>query len=126
MNASTKPAVLLPIETRAERSTGLGFFLPTLWLPSFVRALDMPSFVGPLGLALYNLFVCIGAVIHGALVDRYHATTAMLVSTVGQMVAIFVFWGLTNNQAMVYVFAMIYGVFAGGKRILVNLLPFTQ
>ncbi|KAI7510520.1 hypothetical protein KC316_g21877, partial [Hortaea werneckii] len=37
----------------------------------------------------------------------------MLVSTVGQMLAIFVFWGLTSTQPMLYVFALVWGVFSG-------------
>lgn len=51
---------------------GLGFFLPTLWLPSFALSLGLPSFVGPLGLALYNIAFCVGAVFLGSLVDRFH------------------------------------------------------
>ncbi|RMY69438.1 hypothetical protein D0863_06460 [Hortaea werneckii] len=92
---------------------GLGYFVPTYWLPSFARSLNVPSFVGPLGLALYNVAVVVGAVSMGALVDHCHAGTAMLVSTVGQMLAIFVFWGLTSTQPMLYVFALIWGVFSG-------------
>ena len=38
----------------------------------------------------------------------------MLVSVIGQMVAIFVFWGCTTNQAMLYIFAIFWGVFGGG------------
>lgn len=93
---------------------GLGYFVPSLWLPSFARSLNMPSFAGPLSLALYNVAVVFGAVSLGWLVDRCHAATAVLVSTVGQAVAIFVFWGLTSSQPMLYIFAMLWGVFAGG------------
>ncbi|KAI7648613.1 hypothetical protein KC318_g17839, partial [Hortaea werneckii] len=57
---------------------GLGYFVPTYWLPSFARSLNVPSFVGPLGLALYNVAVVVGAVSMGALVDHCHAGTAML------------------------------------------------
>ena len=45
--------------------------------------------------------------------DRLHATTVILVCTIGQIFAIFVLWGLTNGQAMFYVFAIVIGIFGG-------------
>lgn len=91
----------------------LGFFLPTLYIPSFALAIGLPSFAGPLALALFNVAFACGAVLVGALVDRFHVTVAILMCTIGQMVSIFIFWGLTSSQAMLYIFAMLFGCFGG-------------
>ncbi len=90
------------------------FFLPPLWLPSFAADLGLPRFAGSLGLAFINLATCFGAFLVGLLVDRYHISVAVSIVTVGQIVAIFVFWGLTSSQAMLYVFALTWGLFGGG------------
>lgn len=93
---------------------GLGFFLPALWIPSFALDLGLPTFAGPLGLALYNLAGCIGAVLTGMLVDHFHVSTAILISTIGQMIALFVCWGLSTDQPMLYVFCLLWGVTGAG------------
>lgn len=50
----------------------------------------------------------------GLLVDRFHVSVAILVSTIGQMIALFVLWGCTASQPMLYVFSLAWGVFGGG------------
>lgn len=92
----------------------LAHFLPPLWIPSFSMAIGLPKFSGPLGLALVNLATCFGCLLVGLLVDRYHISVAIFVSTFGQMIALFVFWGLTLSQPMLYVFALAWGMFGGG------------
>ena len=92
----------------------LAFFLPALWLPSFTRAIGLPKFSGPLGLALISLATCFGAILVGLLVDRFDVSVAIMISTLGQMIALFVFWGLTNSQPMLYVFAVVWDLFGGG------------
>lgn len=93
---------------------GLGFFVPGLYLPTFSRSLDLPSFAGPLSLSLYNLACCFGALAFGLLVDRFHVTVAILISSIGLTVSVLVFWGLTDGQPMLYVFALLAGFFGGG------------
>ena len=92
----------------------LGFFLPTLYIPAFALSLGFPDFTGPLALALFNLAFCFGAVLIGTLVDRFHVTVAISVSTIGQMIAVFIFWGLSTSQIMLYFFALLFGCFGGG------------
>lgn len=92
----------------------LGFFLPTLYIPAFALSLGLPDFSGPLALALFNLAFCFGAILIGFLVDRFHVTVAIMVSTIGQMIAVFVFWGLSTSQVMLYFFAILFGCFGGG------------
>lgn len=91
----------------------LGFFLPTLYIPSFASSIGLPSFSGPLALALFNVAFALGAVFIGTLVDRFHVSVAILTCTIGQVIAIFIFWGLASSQAMLYIFAMLFGCFGG-------------
>lgn len=92
----------------------LAHFLPALWLPSFTLALGLPKVSGPLGLALINLATCFGAVMMGLLVDRFHISVAILISTVGQVIALLVLWGCTVSQPMLYIFSLAWGMFGGG------------
>lgn len=82
-------------------------------MPSFAIEIGLPSFAGPLSIAFYNLAFSIGVILLGILVDRYHVSVAITVSTIGSIIAAFVFWGLTNSQAMLYLFAILWGAFAG-------------
>ena len=59
----------------------LAFFLPQLWIPSFAKALDLPSFAGPLGLCMLNIGAIGGYLLHGFLVDRFEVTAVMLLSS---------------------------------------------
>ncbi|KAK3686355.1 hypothetical protein LTR37_019898 [Vermiconidia calcicola] len=92
----------------------LAYFVPQLWIPSFAASLGFPSFSGPLALSLLNVAACFGYLLHGILVDRFHVTVAILASTIGSMISIFIFWGLTASQTMLYLFAVIWGATGGG------------
>lgn len=56
----------------------------------------------------------VGATFVGWLTDRYHVTTALNFCTVGTVLAVFVFWSFAIYQPILYVFALLYGLFAGG------------
>ena len=92
----------------------IAFFLPQIWLPSFAREIGLPAIAGPLALCLLNLAACGGYISQGIIVDRYHVTVAICVATLGSMLAVFVFWGLTTSQAMLYVFVILWGLSGGG------------
>ncbi|CAK1359593.1 unnamed protein product [Cercospora beticola] len=91
----------------------LGVFIPSLWMPTFALSLGLPSFAGPLSLAFYNGASSVGVIIGGHMSDRFHVSTVILTSTIGCMTASLVFWGLTSGQAMLYMFAILWGIFAG-------------
>ena len=91
----------------------LGIFIPSLWMPTFALSLGLPSYAGPLGLAFYNGASSVGVIIGGHMADRFHVSTVILTSSIGCMVASFVFWGLTSGQAMLYIFALLWGMFGG-------------
>lgn len=92
----------------------MAFFMSTQMLPSFAQSQGFPSFAGPLALALLNGAACGGNLLNGYLVDRFHATVAIFFSSAISMVAVFVLWGLTTTQAMLYAFALVWGVSGGG------------
>lgn len=88
--------------------------VPSLWLPSFASSMGMSSAAGPIAVALLNLASCCGYLLQGRLVDRYHVSWAILVSTLGSTTAVFVFWGCGTHEATLYIFASLFGLFGAG------------
>ena len=54
------------------------------------------------------------SVIVGYLCDHFGVTTAILIATIGSTAAIFVLWGLSVSLPVFYLFALAWGLFAGG------------
>ncbi|KAJ5682119.1 uncharacterized protein N7477_002059 [Penicillium maclennaniae] len=59
----------------------LGFFLPTIYLPTYARSLGASEFMSSLTVTLFNLTSVFSCVVVGFLSDRYHITTCILVLT---------------------------------------------
>lgn len=93
---------------------GLGYFMPSLYLPSFATAQGWPLLSGTIAVSLQNGANMLGAIFIGWLVDRHHVTTAMNVCAVGTVVAVFLFWSFAVYRPVLYIFAILYGIFAGG------------
>jgi MFS family permease len=93
---------------------GLGFFIPTIYLPSYARSLNLPSTTGSLTLALFNTTSVLGQVGFGILIDRLHVTTVILISTLGATLSVLLLWGMGTGVPVLIVFALMYGVFGGG------------
>ncbi|KAJ5925264.1 hypothetical protein N7454_007903 [Penicillium verhagenii] len=91
----------------------MGYFLPTIYLPTYAKSLGASGIESTLTVMVFNLASVFGCVIMGSLVDRYHATTCILASTVGSTVAVFLIWGLADSLAPLYIFCIFYGLFAG-------------
>ncbi|KAJ5675243.1 uncharacterized protein N7477_005177 [Penicillium maclennaniae] len=91
----------------------MGYFLPTIYLPTYARSLGANNIQATLTVMLFNLASVFGCVIMGSMVDRYHATTCILMSTVGSTIAVFLIWGLSVSLAPLYIFCIFYGLFAG-------------
>ena len=92
----------------------LGYFIPSLYLPTFARSLGLSPSIGTLLVALVNASGVVSTVLGGLLVDRVHVTTVIALSTVGTMVAVFLFWGLSTALPLLCIFSILYGFFAGG------------
>lgn len=56
----------------------------------------------------------IGMIITGLLIDRYHISTVLLVSSLGSALSVLFVWGFAVSQPILFIFALTYGVFAGG------------
>lgn len=91
-----------------------GFFLPGIYLPSYARdSLDAGAFPSALTILLNNVASVVGCIAMGWLSDRFHVTTCLMVSTVGATVGTFLIWGFANSLGVLYVFSIVYGIFAG-------------
>lgn len=93
----------------------LGFFLPGIYLPLYARSvLDAQGFLTSLTLLLLNVASVFGCVAMGWFIDRLDVTTCIMLSTAGTVLGTFFLWGLGgNNLAVLYVFCVVYGFFAG-------------
>lgn len=56
----------------------------------------------------------IGTILIGSLTDYLHITTVILISALGSALSAFVLWGFATSAPVVYLFALAYGIFAGG------------
>ena len=50
----------------------------------------------------------------GALIDRYHVSNVLLLSAITSTLCVFLIWGFATNEAILYTFAISFGIFAGG------------
>lgn len=93
---------------------GLGYFIPSIYLPSYAKAIGLSTEASSITLSLTNAAAVIGIIGIGALVDRVQVTTAIMISSMGATVACLIVWSLATSLAPLYIFAVMYGAFAGG------------
>jgi MFS family permease len=91
----------------------LGFFLPSIYLPSYARSLGASGLLSTLTVVLFNVASVFGCIFMGAITDKLHVTTCIAISTVGSTIGIFAVWGFSVSIGPLYVFCIIYGLFAG-------------
>lgn len=92
----------------------LGYFIPSIYLPTYARSIGLSPSMGTLLVALVNAASVPSTIILGMLIDRFHVTTVILLSTVGAVVSVFLFWGFSDALPLLIVFSVLYGFFAGG------------
>lgn len=92
---------------------GLGYFVPSIYLPTYARQIGASSGVSALTVILFNIASVFGCIGMGNLVDRLHVTTCILVSTVGSTLSIFLLWGFSTTIPPLLTFCILYGLFAG-------------
>ncbi|KAL6882483.1 major facilitator superfamily domain-containing protein [Trichoderma longibrachiatum] len=98
----------------ANIAEALGFFMPGLYLPSYATSiLGSEAFPAALTILAVNVASVFGCIAMGVFVDRFHPTTCIMISTVGTVIGTFLLWGFATNMAVLYVFCVIYGFFAG-------------
>ena len=92
----------------------LGYFLPSTYLVSYARSIGLNGQTGTLMIALFNATSIPGSLIIGMLNDHFHVTNVVFISSVGSTITVLVFWGLANQVALLAIFVILYGFFAGG------------
>lgn len=91
-----------------------GYFLPTIYLPTYARTtFGTSTILSALTVILVNIATTIGLMVMGSLSDKLAVTTRMLISAVGVGISVLLVWGLTASLPVLYVFCVMYGLFAG-------------
>lgn len=100
-----------------------GYFLPSTYLPTYsTGTVGLPEFMGTLLVSLFNATSIFGGIALGILCDRCNVTNVLLLSSVGSALSVLLFWGMASSadpgshagMALLTVFAISYGFFAGG------------
>lgn len=92
---------------------GLGFFAPSIYLPSFAAGLGLSDKIGSAAPAILNATSVIGCIGAGWLTDRVHVSSVILVSAVGSTISVCLLWGLCTTLPLLILFCITYGLFAG-------------
>ncbi|KAI4290331.1 MAG: hypothetical protein L6R35_000391 [Caloplaca aegaea] len=79
----------------------------------YAKIRGMTETQDPIGLALVNMGVVLGAIWISALTDRVHVSSVMSICSVGAASAVFLFWGLLASLPMLCLFSLLYRLTAG-------------
>nr|POE72169.1 monocarboxylate transporter 12 [Quercus suber] len=94
---------------------GLGYFFPSLYLPSFARDNGLSSTRGALLLAIMSISQVAGQMTFGYLSDQKVPLNVLAISSpLIAGVAGYTCWGLAHSFAPLAIFAVIYGFFGAG------------
>lgn len=94
---------------------GLGYFFPSLYLPSYARSIGLSSTEGALLLALMSVAQVAGQFTFGFLSDKKVSVNLLVtLSSVSAALAAFTLWGFAHSIAPLVAFALIYGFFGAG------------
>jgi len=94
---------------------GLGYFFPSLYLPSYATSIGLSSAQGALLLALLSVSQVLGQFTFGYLSDHKIPLNFLIAtSTLISAVAALAIWGLARSVAVLVIFSLIYGFFAAG------------
>ncbi|RDW67845.1 hypothetical protein BP6252_09241 [Coleophoma cylindrospora] len=99
----------------ANVTQGLGFFFPSLYLPSYATSIGLSSTQGALLLALLGLSQVFGQLAFGYLSDgRLPVNVLAMASGLIAAAAAFILWGLARSLGPLIAFTLIYGFFGYG------------
>lgn len=94
---------------------GLGYFFPSLYLPSYATSIGLSPVKGALLLMLMSISQVLGQSTFGYLSDRRVSLNALIaVSLLVSSTATFALWGVSRSFAPLLVFAMLFGFFGAG------------
>ncbi|KAF4844190.1 MFS transporter asaE [Colletotrichum siamense] len=93
----------------------LGYYIPSLYLPTYATSLGLSGTTGALILAANNLAMIFGQLALGYVSDRVkNVLTLVFVSSFSAAVASFTIWGYGSSLASLMVFSIIFGLATGG------------
>jgi len=94
---------------------GLGYFFPSLYLPSYASAIGLSAAKGALLLTLLSISQVVGQFTFGYLSDKnLSLNMLMAVSLSVAATATFSTWGVARSFALLIFFALLYGFFGTG------------
>jgi predicted MFS family arabinose efflux permease len=94
---------------------GMGYFFPSLYIPSYALASGLSSTQGALLLALMAVSQVVGQTSFGYLSDRRVSINVLAgASSVVAAVAVYTCWGLAQSFGILIAFSLIYGFFGAG------------
>jgi MFS family permease len=95
---------------------GLGYFFPSLYLPSYATDIGLKASQGALLLTIMSVFQVLGQFTFGYISDgkRLSLDTLLAISVIVAATATFGAWGVARSLAPLLVFAAFYGFFAAG------------
>lgn len=83
-------------------------------IPAYAYIAGFSPWAATLSVSLFNVACTLGPVFIGALIDQFHISTVLAISAVGSAASVFLLWGFAVNEAILYIFALVWGIFAGG------------
>lgn len=93
----------------------LGFYLPSLYLPSYATSIGLSTTKGALLLAMMSVAQVLGQFTFGFLSDGRVPLNILILSSLSvAAIASLTLWGLARSLAPLIVFALVYGFFGYG------------
>ncbi|KAI0889592.1 major facilitator superfamily domain-containing protein [Annulohypoxylon maeteangense] len=94
---------------------GIGFYFPSVFLPSYAASIGISPVSGALLLALMSVAQVLGQFAFGYLSDKSLPVSFLaIVCCVTASLASLTFWGLGKSVALLAVFSLVYGFFGYG------------
>lgn len=108
-------ARLFWIYSASNLAMGLGYFFPSLYLPSYATSIGLSSTQGAVLLAVMSVSQVLGQLSFGYLSDKKLPINSLItLSAVVSTIVVFTGWGMARTFSVLIVFAMIYGFFGAG------------
>ncbi|EMC94745.1 hypothetical protein BAUCODRAFT_73394 [Baudoinia panamericana UAMH 10762] len=103
------------IYSASNLAMGLGYFLPSLYLPSYATSNGMSARKGALLLAIMSVAQVLGQLSFGYLSDRSLSISLLaVIASLTAAAASYTCWGLAHTFGVLVGFSLIYGFFGAG------------
>ena len=76
--------------------------------------MNLSPLASPLSVSVLNISSTISLIFISFLIDYYHISTVLLLSAIASTLCVFLIWGFATTEPMLYIFAILFGLFAGG------------